>query len=179
MLEDRPYFMDGNDFRKIMGNFMAGVTVVTIPSNPLHGITVNSFTSISLEPMLVSICLDNNSKAHKKITSESQKLVDGENKMENGFCINILAEDQKGIGEWFAGMGKDRENPFETEKIRCSPLGSIIFEDSIAYLDCSIYDEIELGDHTLYIGKVESGSILQSDKSALTYFRGKWGSGNV
>jgi flavin reductase (DIM6/NTAB) family NADH-FMN oxidoreductase RutF len=171
--------MDGNEFRKIMGNFMAGVTVVTMPSDPIQGITVNSFTSISLEPMLVSICLDNNSKAHKKITSNSQNVVDKRNGVGNGFCINILAETQQDIGEWFAGMGKDRESPFETEKIRFSPLGSVIFEDSIAYLDCSVYDEIELGDHTLHIGKVESGSIFQPNKSVLTYFRGKWGSGNV
>ena len=57
-MENKRNSMDIKDFRGVMGNFIAGVTVVTLPGDSPHGITVNSFTSVSLEPTLISICLD-------------------------------------------------------------------------------------------------------------------------
>ena len=93
-MENKINNMDIKDFRGVMGNFIAGVTVVTLPGDPPHGITVNSFTSVSLEPILISICLEHNSEAYKRLKEG----------MNDTFCINILAADQKWIGEYFAKM---------------------------------------------------------------------------
>tara|TARA_B100000809_G_scaffold252074_1_gene286334 strand:- start:127 stop:627 length:501 start_codon:yes stop_codon:yes gene_type:complete len=165
-MENKRNNMDIKDFRGVMGNFITGVTVVTIPGDPPHGITVNSFTSVSLEPALISICLDHSSEA-------DEKLKEGIN---DSYCVNILAADQRWIGEYFANMGEVEENPFEGENTKVLPTGSLYFEDSIAYIDCSLYDSIEEGDHTVYIGKVRDAGLLRPESEVLTYFRGKWGS---
>ena len=165
-MENKMNSMDIKDFRGVMGNFIAGVTVVTLPGDPPHGITVNSFTSVSLEPTLISICLDHNSEAYKRLKEG----------MNDTFCINILAADQKWIGEYFANMGEAEENPFEESITKVLPTGSLYFENSIAYVDCSLYDNVEEGDHTVYMGKVKDAKLLRSEAEVLTYFRGKWGS---
>jgi flavin reductase (DIM6/NTAB) family NADH-FMN oxidoreductase RutF len=165
-VENKINNMDIKDFRGVMGNFIAGVTVVTLPGDPPHGITVNSFTSVSLEPILISICLDHNSEAYKRLKEG----------MNDTFCINILAADQKWIGEYFANMGEVEENPFEESITKVLPTGSLYFENSIAYIDCSLYDDVEEGDHTVYMGKVKDAKLLQPEAEVLTYFRGKWGS---
>jgi len=165
-VENKINNMDIKDFRGVMGNFIAGVTVVTFPGDPPHGITVNSFTSVSLEPILISICLDHNSEAYKRLKEG----------MNDTFCINILAADQKWIGEYFANMGEVEENPFEESITKVLPTGSLYFENSIAYIDCSLYDDVEEGDHTVYMGKVKDAKLLQPEAEVLTYFRGKWGS---
>ena len=152
------------NFRGVMGNFIAGVTVVTLPGDPPHGITVNSFTSVSLEPALVSICLDHSSEAHKRLKEG----------MNDSYCVNILAADQKWIGEYFANMEDVEENPFEGENTKVLPTGSLFFEDSIAYMDCSLYDSVEEGDHTVYIGEVKDAELLRPESEVLIYFRGKW-----
>ena len=164
-MENKINNMDIKDFRGVMGNFIAGVTVVTLPGDPPHGITVNSFTSVSLEPILISICLDHNSEAYKRLKEG----------MNDTFCINILAADQKWIGEYFANMGEVEENPFEESITKVLPTGSLYFENSIAYIDCSLYDVVKEGDHTIYIGEVNGGEVLRPEAEVLTYFRGKWG----
>ena len=165
-MENKMNSMDIKDFRGVMGNFIAGVTVVTLPGDPPHGITVNSFTSVSLEPALISICLDHNSEAYKRLKEC----------MNDTYCVNILAADQKWIGEYFANMGESRENPFEESVTKVLPTESLYFENSIAYIDCSLYDGVEEGDHTIYIGKVKDANLLRPEAEVLTYFRGKWGS---
>lgn len=164
-MENKRNSMDIKDFRGVMGNFIAGVTVVTLPGDSPHGITVNSFTSVSLEPTLISICLDHNSEAYKRLKGG----------VNDTYCVNILAADQREIGEYFANMGETEESPFEGENIKVLPTGSLYFEDSIAYIDCSLYDSIEEGDHTVYIGEVKDAKLLRPESEVLIYFRGKWG----
>ncbi len=164
-MENKRNNMTVKNFRGIMGNFIAGVTVVTLPGDPPHGITVNSFTSVSLEPTLVSICLDHGSEAHRRLNEG----------MNDSYCINILAEDQRWVGEYFANMGEMEQDPFESKNIETLSTGSLHFSSSIAYLDCSLYDVVKEGDHTIYIGEVNGGEVLRPEAEVLTYFRGKWG----
>ncbi len=153
--------VDGDQLRTVMGNFAAGVTVVTLP-DPNHGITVNAFASVSLDPPLVLICIDHDTETHERLLGDTE-----------AYCVNVLADDQKHLGEHFARMA-EHGDPFEEEATRTEATGAPVFEQALAYLDCSLYDTVEAGDHTVYVGEVASAEALRPDASALAYFRGEW-----
>lgn len=153
-----------DNFRDVMGNFATGVNVVTFPGGQ-HGLTANAFSSVSLDPPLVLVCVDHGTNSYE-LLSEGEV---------DGFCVNMLTADQQHLGEYFANMLDLEKNPFETEDTRTAPSDSPIFEDSLAYADCKIWDDVEAGDHTIYIGEVQEADVLNPDASALTFFRGAWG----
>jgi flavin reductase (DIM6/NTAB) family NADH-FMN oxidoreductase RutF len=153
--------VDADQLRTVMGNFAAGVTVVTLPE-PNHGITVNAFASVSLDPPLVLICIDHGTETHERLSSDTE-----------GYCVNVLADDQQHLGEHFARMA-EHGDPFVDESTRTAATGAPAFEDALAYLDCSLHDAVEAGDHTIYVGEVESAEAFRPDAPALTYFRGEW-----
>jgi flavin reductase (DIM6/NTAB) family NADH-FMN oxidoreductase RutF len=155
--------VDPDEFRRVMGNFAAGVTVVTLPE-PAHGITVNAFASVSLSPMLVLICIDHDTEAYARFA-------DGE----AGYCVNVLGADQQHLGEYFANMRELDANPFEAEATTEAVTGAPVFEDAIAYIDASVAAAHEAGDHTIYVGEVEAAAVQRPEAPALTYFRGEWG----
>ena len=157
--------VDSEAFREVMGSFATGVTVVTLPDPP-HGITVNAFASVSLDPPLVLVCIDHD--------TESYDLLDSGEVDE--YCINVLAADQQHLGEYFARMTELEENPFEAEPTRTAATGSPIFEDGLAYLDCEVWKAVPAGDHTIYVGEVQDLAVLDEDAEGLTFFRGEWGS---
>lgn len=154
--------VDPDQFRQVMGNFATGVTVVTLPE-PHHGITVNSFTSVSLDPPIVLVCIDHETETYDRLEGG-----------DNAFCVNILASDQQHLGEHFARMG-EHGDPFTDEPTSAAVTGAPIFEDALAYLDCSLFDAVDAGDHTIYVGEVEAADALRGDAPALTYLRGEWG----
>jgi len=155
--------VDSDTFRTVMGEFAAGVTVVTLP-DPNHGITVNAFASLSLDPPLVLVCIDHDTEAHERLSTDA-----------DGYCVNVLAGDQQHLGEHFADIDVLPDNPFETEPTRTDESGATVFRDSIAYLDCSLWDAFAAGDHTVYVGAVEAAEVLRPEAPALTFFRGEWG----
>lgn len=155
--------VDSDEFRRVMGNFAAGVTVVTLP-DPDHGITVNAFASVSLSPMLVLICIDHDTEAYERLETGA-----------DGYCVNLLAADQRHLGEYFANMGEQDRSPFETEATRRASSGSAVFEEAIGFIDSTVEAAHEAGDHTVYIGRVEDAALQRPDAPALTYFRGDWG----
>lgn len=157
---------DAADFRDVMGTFATGVTVVTFPSSPPHGLTANAIASVSLEPPLVLVSIDHDTRSH-------ELLRDGD---VEGFCVNVLAADQQPLGEYFADMTDLPESPFESEATRTEASGAHVFENCLAYVDCSLYDSLRAGDHTIYVGKAESAGVLDEEGAALTFFRGQWGS---
>ena len=155
--------VDTDTFREVMGNFAAGVTVVTLP-DPDHGITVNAFASLSLDPTLVLVCIDHGTEAYDRLSTDA-----------DGYCVNVLAGDQRHLGEHFAAIDELDESPFEVDPTRREASGAAVFEESLAYLDCSVTESFEAGDHTIYVGRVEDAAVLRPDAPALTFFRGEWG----
>lgn len=149
-------------FRRTIGSFATGVTVVTL-GDPPHGMTANAVSSVSLEPPLLLVCVDHD-------TTTYERLKDGE----DGFCVNVLAADQQPLGEYFANM-TELDDPFENRPTRTGMSGSPIFEDSLAYLDCSVHSSHRAGDHTIYVGAVNELDVLRDDAEALTFFKGQWG----
>lgn len=155
--------VDTDEFRRVMGNFAAGVTVVTLP-DPYHGITVNAFASVSLSPTLVLICIDHDTETHRRLGAE-----------EDAYCVNLLAADQQHLGEYFANMRELEESPFEAEPTDTAVTGAPVFEDALAYIDTTVVAAHRAGDHTVYVGEVEEAAVQRPDAPALTYFRGEWG----
>lgn len=133
---------DPRALRDAFGTFMTGVTVVTshdANGAPL-GFTANSFTSVSLDPPLVLVCLANGSSNYDALTRGT------------GFAVNILAEDQKEISNTFARPSEDR---FADVTWQVGPHGSPILAGVSAWFDCSMHKTVEAGDHVILIGKVE------------------------
>jgi flavin reductase (DIM6/NTAB) family NADH-FMN oxidoreductase RutF len=147
--------MDGRELRNCMGHFATGVTVVTCDTEGgTHGLTANSFTSVSLDPPLVLVSVDKKTKALEFMKN-------------NNFTVNILKEDQQDTAMHFAGRPLE-EPPFEWEKgDLCNRLKS-----SLAYVECEPWAEYDGGDHVLYVGKVHQ--FKYNDGSPLAYFCGKF-----
>lgn len=134
--------IDPRVLRHAFGTFMTGVTVVTTRTasgEPL-GFTANSFTSVSLDPPLVLVCLANSSRNYDAFSTGQ------------GFAVNILSEGQKDISNTFARPSEDR---FATVDWQDGPHGSPIIAGVSAWFDCSLYKTVDAGDHVILIGKVE------------------------
>ncbi|MCI2397923.1 flavin reductase family protein [Aliiroseovarius subalbicans] len=151
--------IDPRDLRNAFGAFMTGVTVVTAhdeQGNPL-GFTANSFSSVSLDPPLVSVCLANTSRNFVALSKA------------DGFAINVLSETQKEVSNIFARPVEDR---FSAVNWRKGPFGSPVFDDVSAWFDCSMFKTVEAGDHLILIGQVEA--FENSTHPGLGYARGAY-----
>ena len=136
-----------SDFRHALGQFATGVTVVTAERAPgqVHGMTANSFTSVSLRPFLILICVAHQAQLLPLIQKHKR------------FGVSILREDQRALSEYFA---QTVENP-ETERrlgiqYRWTETGIPLLEDALVHLACNVVSEQAAGDHTIFIGEVES-----------------------
>lgn len=150
-------------FREVMGNFATGITVVTTlgKNGQPHGLTVNSFTSVSLEPLLVLVCLDNRLSGLRAFKDCKR------------FGVSILSENQEGLSRMFAK--KDSERPpsiyFEGK------LGMPLLRDALAIMECETVAIYPGGDHQIFLGQVLAAETLEATKSGvkpLLYFRGKY-----
>ena len=135
--------LDPRALRSAFGTFMTGVTVVTAQGKDgePRGFTANSFTSVSLDPPLILVCLANSSQNHDALVQA------------DGFAVNILAEAQVEVSNTFARPVTDR---FATVGWRTGPQGSPILDDVSAWFDCSMHKTVDAGDHVILIGQVEA-----------------------
>jgi flavin reductase (DIM6/NTAB) family NADH-FMN oxidoreductase RutF/pimeloyl-ACP methyl ester carboxylesterase len=134
--------LDPRALRDAFGTFMTGVTVVTSHDSdgqPI-GFTANSFSSVSLEPPLVLVCMANSSRNYDALTQAT------------GFAVNVLAADQKEVSNTFARPVEDR---FATVDWHPGPNGAPILAGVSAWFDCSMFKTVEAGDHVILIGEVK------------------------
>lgn len=151
--------IDRQELRRCFGAFMTGVTIVTTKNEndePV-GFTANSFTSVSLDPPLLLVCIDNKSDNIAAYTNNS------------GFAVNILAADQQDLSNKFASQIADR---FTDVAWQNSPNNNPILNHTAASFDCLLDQQIPAGDHTILIGRIEG--CTTSDQDGLGYARGKY-----
>jgi 3-hydroxy-9,10-secoandrosta-1,3,5(10)-triene-9,17-dione monooxygenase reductase component len=143
------------DIRNVMRYFASHVTVVTSASDSgeLFGLTVTAFTSVSLEPPLVLICIRNESTA-TELFQKSKR-----------FCVNILAEDQQSIAEKFSLTGE--AGRFLGLDYKIGKAGSPIIGGCLGYIDCRITRILPEGDHTIFFG--EAIDVYSESKKPLLY----------
>jgi flavin reductase (DIM6/NTAB) family NADH-FMN oxidoreductase RutF len=137
--------LDKDFFRTVMGQFATGVTVATARSSAgVAGLTVNSFTSVSLDPLLVLICVELHSQAIPFFR-------------EGGvFAVNILNQEQEAVSNCFATSSEERYNYFCHVGYKQAATGSPILDGCLAFLDVRITAEYPGGDHAIFLGRVEA-----------------------
>jgi flavin reductase (DIM6/NTAB) family NADH-FMN oxidoreductase RutF len=151
------------EFRKAMGQFATGVTVVTVEPDPgkIHGMTANSFTSVSLDPMLVLICVDRKAKSLPLL--HKQKC----------FGVSILEKGQEAISEYFARGEQSAETEERLSiRYRRTPSGIPVLENTLLQLTCRIVASHVAGDHTIFVAQIEEAEIHEGEP--LLYFRGEY-----
>jgi flavin reductase (DIM6/NTAB) family NADH-FMN oxidoreductase RutF len=149
--------IDKAEFRRALGHFASAVTVVTtkLADGTPAGITVTAFSSLSLEPPLVLVCIDHRARLHDHLPTEGY------------FAVNILAEDQETVSRRFASSDPDQ---FRDIGFTTGATGSPLVKDAVAAIECRIVDRLPGGDHTIIVGEVEAANIREG--KPLLYFRG-------
>jgi len=152
-----------SEFRLALGQFATGVTVVTAERGPgqVHGMTANSLTSVSLDPLLILICVSHVAQLLPLVRRQKR------------FGVNILKDHQRAISEYFA---RTEENA-ETEKrlgvrYRWTQTGIPLLEGALAHLACKVVASHAAGDHTIFVAEVESVEVY--DGEPLLYLRGNY-----
>lgn len=146
-----------DEFRAVLGRFPSGVTVVTTKAadGSDQGMTVSAFSSLSLEPPLVLICVEKTASAHDALTTAK------------GFVVNVLAARQEQIARRFAIVNIDR---FEGVGFTRSSRGYAMLDDVLAVIECDRFSMHDAGDHTVIIGEVEA--TRAETGTPLLYYRG-------
>ncbi|MYE45552.1 MAG: flavin reductase [Chloroflexi bacterium] len=154
--------IDTRLFRDVCGNFATGVSVVTMvgESGP-RGLTANAISALSLDPTLFLVCVD--------LGATSYPVIDEAGK----FAINLLAEDQEDVSNFFAGT-TSADNPMGEIEYHMSDLGSPLIEGSLAWLDCRTHSILDGGDHKIFVGEVASCEIVRPEADPLLFFRGRY-----
>jgi flavin reductase (DIM6/NTAB) family NADH-FMN oxidoreductase RutF len=152
--------IDPLEFRKTLGHFATGVAVVTTSHGDSdHGLTVNAFTSVSLDPPLVLVCIDKKAESY------------GIMKKSRIFAINILSEKQKEQSLNFS-RHELKDIRFRNLKVKREVTGAPIIEDAIAYLDCKVVEIYDGGDHDIFVGAVQKLAFREADP--LLFYAGKY-----
>lgn len=143
-----------------MGAFPTGVAVVTarLSGGAPVGLTVNSFTSVSLEPLLVLVCLDHRAASHDAIVESG------------AFAVNLLPAGAAAVSDAFAAP--DREERFKDLPWREAATGSPVLEGALGCLDCRIHQTHVAGDHTIVVGRVLACEVRH--EAPLVYHRGRY-----
>jgi flavin reductase (DIM6/NTAB) family NADH-FMN oxidoreductase RutF len=132
-------------FRQVMGRFTSGVTVVTTShNNVIAGLTVSSFASLSLDPPLILICVDQASST-LEILRDSKI-----------FAVNILTAQQVELSRCFATSSADRFEHFCHAPYHIAATGAPIIDDVLAFIDTRLVAEYPGGDHIIFVGQIEA-----------------------
>lgn len=157
--------VDPEVFKSVVGRFATGVTVVTAHAGGRHqALTANSFTSVSLEPALVLVCIQKSARFHRAI-------------LESGvWAVSVLGAHQEEVSRAFALHGRPwSADQFDPYPHAPGPVtGAILFTDALATLECRTYSTADAGDHTVVIGEVLGLSVLRPEGAPLLYLDGDY-----
>lgn len=149
--------VDPDTFRSVLGRFAAGVTIVTALDSQGrdYGLTVSAFSSLSLEPPLVVVCIDHGASLHPVLQKAEH------------FAVNILSTDQEPLARRFSTLTDERFNGVGYVR---GQTGVAVLDDVLAILECRKLHAFEGGDHTIFVGAVETAHAHGG--SPLLYYRG-------
>src|SRR6266481_2034915 len=118
-------------FRQAMGSFATGVTVITLAEagGEVHGMTANAFASVSLDPPLVLVCVDHRARTHAHLQAKKR------------FGVNVLAEDQQTVSEYYAREAQDHQHAEQEAGARFDRTahGTPVLHGALAYLECRLH----------------------------------------
>lgn len=147
-----------DDFRRAMGSFASGVTVVTAcHGGQLVGTTVSAFSSVSMDPSLVLVCLKRDSRTLAAL------------RLAERFCVNILAREQGDLAYRFAKSGAD--DRFALTAVEAGLCGAPVLAGCVAAVECALHAAYDGGDHEIFVGRVLR-VVTDETKTPLVYARG-------
>jgi flavin reductase (DIM6/NTAB) family NADH-FMN oxidoreductase RutF len=152
--------VDREQFFALMASFASSVTVITSkgPDGVNRGLTASAFSSVSLDPRLCLVCVDNRSESITAIRESG------------AFVVNILSSDQEEISRRFASKLPDK---FEGIAYRPGPeTGAPILDGVLAWIECKVYNAVDGGDHAIFVGEIADGTA--NEGTPLLYFRGQY-----
>lgn len=158
-----PAQLTTTDFRHALAQFATGVTVVTVERGPgsAYGMTANSFASVSLDPLLILVCVDKRSHLLPLLSRNSP------------FGVSVLKEHQQAISVYFAQPDQSPEAELNLGiRFRWTTSDVPLLEDTIAQLVCRVAGSYVAGDHTIFIGEVQSAELFPGEP--LLFFRSKY-----
>jgi flavin reductase (DIM6/NTAB) family NADH-FMN oxidoreductase RutF len=148
------------EFRQAMGWFATGVTVITVDyEGTVQGMTANAFTSVSLDPLLVLVCVAHEARTHSHLHARKR------------FGINVLSEHQRAVSEHYARPDRDpaRAEAEAGAKFDRTAHGTPVLHGALAYLECRLQSAQDAGDHTIFIAEVED--VVVRTGRPLIYFQ--------
>jgi flavin reductase (DIM6/NTAB) family NADH-FMN oxidoreductase RutF len=151
------------EFRSALGSFATGVTVITVDyEGEVHGMTANAFSSVSLDPPLVLVCVDHRARTHAHLHARKR------------FGVNVLAHDQQIISEYYARPAQDHRHAEQEAGAHFDRTahGTPVLNGALAYLECRLHSSQDAGDHTIFIAEVEEVVVRGGDP--LLYYRGEY-----
>ncbi len=147
-----------DDFKAALGSWASGVSVVTTNSGgKLYGLTVSSFSSLSLDPPLILVCLKNENKLPSMIADAE------------GFAVSILSREQEAASNYFARANRPATTDFTEVEGRWTPSGQPVIAGALATIVCELQDRLPQGDHTIVVGRVIQAETFDGDP--LLYYR--------
>lgn len=151
------------EFRRALGSFATGVTVVTVERDRahVHGMTANSFTSVSLDPPLISVCVDEKARILPMLKEKRR------------FGVNVLKHDQQGMSEYFAKPEQLHDAMERLGISFCWDEENIpLLDNVLCQLSCRLSGAHVAGDHTIVIGEVHSANFFEGEP--LLFYRGQY-----
>jgi flavin reductase (DIM6/NTAB) family NADH-FMN oxidoreductase RutF len=157
--------LGADDFRHVLGHFASGVTVITTrdAKGQPAGLTASAFTSVSLTPPMILVCVAHNAQSYEALRSSDR------------FAVNILAAGQEALSNRFATKSSTNAEKFEGVAHKPGALGLPLLAEALAHLECSTAHAYPGGDHTIFVGQVEAASTRDGEASEpLLYYRGRY-----
>jgi flavin reductase (DIM6/NTAB) family NADH-FMN oxidoreductase RutF len=149
-------------FKQVMRHWASTVTIVTTRLDDIiYGLTATSFSSLSVQPPMVYVSIYRKTHTHPLIEQSGI------------FCVNFLAPDMTHISDRFAGRYPDEER-FADLPYRTEATGAPVLNDAIAYIDCRVVEGLVTGDHTIFVGQVESAWTQKDNQAPLIYYMGEY-----
>ena len=151
-------------FRRAAGRYATGIVVVTaVVDGQQHAMTVNSFTSVSLDPLLVLFCAEKAARFHDAVLAAGS------------WGVSVLGSDGEAVSRWFATRGRPLED--QLRDVPWTPgavCGAALLDGAIATLECETTATSDGGDHTIVVGQVRAVSVGASDAEPLIYYEGRY-----
>ncbi len=157
--------LDPLEYRRVVGRFATGVTVVTTvdPAGEHHAMTCSSFTSVSLEPVLVLFCAEKIARFHDAVLASGT------------WAVSVLGERQEHVSRHFAARGREIEGQFDGLDHTHGPLtGAAVLTGALASLECRTVSTTDAGDHTVVIGEVLGLGVPDPLGDPLLYYEGRY-----
>jgi flavin reductase (DIM6/NTAB) family NADH-FMN oxidoreductase RutF len=155
--------VDARLYRDAIGRFATGVTVVTVDDGVApRGMTANAVSSVSLDPVLLLVCVAKSARSHQSLESA------------RAFAVNVLTVEQRELSDYFARSSDTAADPMGSWPYRRASTGAPVLEGALAWFDCRVTDWLPGGDHSIVIGEVVDMAVERPDAEPLLFHAGAY-----